>query len=253
MGVTVTDKGDQLEPIDTLRIERRFRGPPNSGNGGYSCGRLVSYVPGPATVRLMQPPPLDVDLDVVRIGQEYQLRNGDDVIARAWGAGHRVDIPPAPDLQSARQRRNSYAGLKRHVFPGCFVCGVDRREGDGLRIHAGPDKATGDPRHHVACTWTPDSDLCGEDGTLPAHFVWAALDCPSGWAFLSFGDEIAVLGELSAEVLEPVHCGREYIVAGWEISHEGRKHLTASALYDANGRAVASAQATWITIPPPEQ
>jgi hypothetical protein len=147
------------------------------------------------------------------------------------------------------------------VFPGCFVCGVDRAEGDGLLNHAGPDSAPnqigrlerGQDAHHVSCTWSPHDSLCGNDGIVPQHFIWAALDCPSGWAFLAFGEEIALLGELSAEVVSPVRCGIDYTIAGWEIGRQGRKRQTGSALYDSDGEWVARAEATWIVIDPPGQ
>ena len=45
---------------ETFTIARRFRGPSQSGNGGYVCGRLARHVAGPALVRLRAPPPLDV-------------------------------------------------------------------------------------------------------------------------------------------------------------------------------------------------
>ena len=239
---------NKIDLLDTLVISRRFCGPPNSGNGGYSCGRLAHYVDGPATVRLMQPPPLETPLEVVRVGEEVQLRSGEELVARAWPGGPQVDVPPAPGLAEARRRRGYYGGLDRHVFPGCFVCGVDRAEGDGLRVHAGPESPSGEGPHEVACNWTPDGSLCDAAGIVADHFVWAALDCPSGWAFLTFADEIALLGEYSAEVLTPLHCGREYIVTGWEISSEGRKRRTGSAIYAQDGQPVARAQATWIRI-----
>jgi hypothetical protein len=35
---------------------------------------------------------------------------------------------------------------------------------------------------------------------------------------------------------------------GWLLSHEGRKHHTASALLDGDGEVVAGALATWIEL-----
>jgi hypothetical protein len=46
-------------------IDKRFCGPPNSGNGGYVCGRLARHIPGAAEVTLRAPPPLDTPLDAV--------------------------------------------------------------------------------------------------------------------------------------------------------------------------------------------
>lgn len=40
-------------------IERRFRGPPESGHGGYTCGLLAREIPGAAEVSLRVPSPLE--------------------------------------------------------------------------------------------------------------------------------------------------------------------------------------------------
>ncbi len=40
-------------------IERRFRGPADSGHGGYTCGLLAREIPGAAEVSLRVPPPLE--------------------------------------------------------------------------------------------------------------------------------------------------------------------------------------------------
>ena len=49
----------------SLVIDRRFRGPPNSANGGYVCGCLARHVAGDAEVTLRAPPPLERPLDVL--------------------------------------------------------------------------------------------------------------------------------------------------------------------------------------------
>ncbi len=51
--------------MTSIIIDKRYCGPPNSGNGGYVCGRLARYIPGGAEVTLRAPPPLDKQLDVV--------------------------------------------------------------------------------------------------------------------------------------------------------------------------------------------
>jgi hypothetical protein len=50
--------------VETLTIDRRFRGPAQSGNGGYVCGRIARHVAGTAQVRLAIPPPLDTPLEM---------------------------------------------------------------------------------------------------------------------------------------------------------------------------------------------
>jgi len=44
---------------ERVTIDRRFRGPSDSGNGGYVCGVVAALVGGPAEVTLRSPPPLD--------------------------------------------------------------------------------------------------------------------------------------------------------------------------------------------------
>ncbi len=49
----------------------------------------------------------------------------------------------------------------------------------------------------TACTWHPAKDLTGSDGLVDPVFLWAALDCPSGWA-IDLEGRPSVLGQMSA-------------------------------------------------------
>ena len=238
-----------MNPIDNIIINKQFCGPPGSGNGGYVCGRLAHYIEGPAVVRLMVPPPLDKPLKVVAADDGVQLMDGDTMVGRARAGSPDIRIPASPGIESAKHCREHYAGFKHHAFPGCFVCGTDRDDGDGLLVFAGP---VNPDELFVACNWTPHESFCNDKGNLPEHLVWASLDCPSGWAFLSTGEDVALLGEYSVEVRADLHCGREYVLAGWEYERSGRKRLTGSAIYDTSGEPLAWARATWITINQPE-
>lgn len=77
-----------------------------------------------------------------------------------------------------------------HPFPGCFVCGPENPE--GLQLKPGP---VGDGR--TACTWHPAADLVGSDGLVDPVYLWAALDCPGGWA-IDLEGRPSVLGQMSA-------------------------------------------------------
>jgi len=55
--------------MQTMTIPRRFRGPPNSGNGGYVCGMLARQIAGAAEITLRAPPPLETELGVVEVGK----------------------------------------------------------------------------------------------------------------------------------------------------------------------------------------
>ena len=89
-------------------------------------------------------------------------------------------VPPA----EARAAMATYPGLRTHPFPGCFVCGPDRAEGDGLRIFPGPVTPASDGAVRVGAVWTPHPSTSEDFHTyvddvprasLPV--TWAALDC----------------------------------------------------------------------------
>ena len=85
---------------------------------------------------------------------------------------------------------------------------------------------------------------------MPEPIVWAAIDCPTGWAHVD--DRLsAVLGRMAAHILEPVRAGEEYVAVARLTGVEGNRRHAESALLAPGGRAVAIARATWIVVPSP--
>lgn len=232
--------------LATLRIERRFRGPPRSGNGGYVCGRLAEFIDGDCRVRLLRPPPLEQELSVVADASGASLMDGEQVVAQAQAQALELELPEPLGLEEARALSPRFRGFEAHAFHSCFVCGPEREAGDGLRIFPG---AT-DDGSRVASPWRPDPGLAGADGLVRPRYVWAALDCPSGWAYLHPGGRIAVLGQFAVHIEEPVPVKEDLVVVGWPIADEGRKHQTGSALFSADGKPLAWAAATWFDVDP---
>lgn len=230
----------------SIIISKRFCGPPDSGNGGYVCGVLASFVDGPAEVTLRVPPPLECALAVERLdGGGAALRDGDDIVAEASPATFDVDVQAPVDVTTAQAAaRHSLALDDKSPFRTCFVCGSHRDESDGLRIFPGRV----DGRDIVAAPWTPDASLADGRGCVRPEFVWAALDCPSGFG-TGFGPEtLAVLGKLAAKAVAPVGMGRRYVVTGWPLGSDGRKLYGGSALFAEDGALCAYARATWVTV-----
>src|SRR4051794_34192728 len=225
-----------------VTIPARFNGPPGSANGGYTCGLVAAAIGPGANVRLLHPPPLDVPLELDGDGV-LRLRAGETIIAEGREARPAVDAPSAPDAAAAARAAEAYPGRdpRRHPFPRCFVCGPLRR--DGLHLSPGP---TGDDGV-LACPWRPAAELA-TDGAVDPRFVWAALDCPSGFACIPPGT-LTVLASMTAAVEAPVEPEHDYIVVGWPISSEGRKHRAGSAIFDAHGARLALAEALWIMPP----
>jgi len=211
-------------------IDRRFRGPDGSGNGGYSSGLFARGFDGDELeVTLRLPPPLEASLDIDADGS---VRHGDAVVAEIRPGNVRI-APPAhvswaeavaaqsPDFESP--------------FPECFVCGHARGD-DGLHIHAGPVQR----RDVYAAPWTVRCDAVGPE------FVWAALDCPGAYATGAMGRGTVVLGRFTARVNRVPNAGENCVVVGWRLGNEGRKHGAGTALFAASGELLGLARALWI-------
>lgn len=230
-------------------VDRRFHGPPDSGNGGYVAGLLAGALGGaPCRVMLKLPPPLERPLRIAFDGAGASLFCDDALVAIATTQDVRLDVPPAPSLDAARTAERHYAGFCGHIYPGCFVCGPERAAGDGLRIFAGP---LDDDPARVATVWEPDESLSDDDGQgaalVASPFIWAALDCPGYFAVEKAAGR-ALLGTLEAALVRPVPVGAPLIVTGWPIATEGRKHRVGTALHDADGGLLACAIGTWISL-----
>jgi hypothetical protein len=233
---------------NTIVIGKRFQGPPESGNGGYVCGRLAQSIDaGAAVARLRVAPPLDTKLEVRDYEGGVALFNAELVVAEARPASVSIEVPEPPSYEEAEAASRSFQGFSAHPFPSCFVCGPDRDAGDGLRIFPGPI----DGRDLVACPWVPDSSLGSAMGVVSPEFLWAALDCPGGFAFSHPADGTILLGELQVELFGEVSVGERCVLVGWELSHQGRKHHTATALFGESGICDGLGLGTWFEVPQP--
>jgi hypothetical protein len=244
----------QLARMPALTIPPRFCGPPGSGNGGYVCGRVAAYLDGPVTVTLRQPPPLDIPMAVERDGDtSVRVHHGRTLIAEA-ASGPGNPAPEIPGPVSLAEARTA-AGRARYytdpVFPACFVCGMDREPGDGLRIF--PGLLAG--RQLWAAPWTPDPSVADSGGRVRPEVVWAALDCPSGIAAGEAAglarDTAILLGQMTASLAVLPMAGHQYRVIAWPAGRDGRRLLGGSALLGRGGRVLAAARAVWLTVPRP--
>jgi len=238
---------------ESITIERRFHGPPCSGNGGYSCGLVGSFFDGPAAVQLRVPPPLDTPMEVRRTEAGVELFHDDRMVASGRQAAVGIRIPEPPDFAAAEAASRRYRGFESHFYPGCFVCGPEREHGDGLRIFAGPVQQNGEladrPEGMVAATWVPDDSLVDSSGKVSPEYLWAVLDCPGAYAFPEPPTGAILLGELAVSIKGSVKAGEKCVLIGWEISHEGRKHYTGTALFGESGTCRAVGHATWFEVP----
>ena len=239
---------------DSLVIPSRFCGPLGSGNGGYVCGRIAAYLNGPATVTLRRPPPLEVPMPVERDGEgSVRIRHGHTLIAEAASSpgGPAAGIPGPVSLAEAHAVAGRAHYYTDPAFPDCFVCGMNRGPGDGLRIF--PGRVPG--RALWAAPWTPDTSVTNADGRVRPEVVWAALDCPSGIAAAEATalsqDTAILLGRMTASLATPPAPGDRCVVIAWPGARDGRKLRAGSAVLGPGGEVLAAASAVWLTVPRP--
>jgi hypothetical protein len=244
-----------VSTVGTVTVDRRFRGPTESGNGGYVCGRVAAFLGDPAEVTLRVPPPLGRAMTVEAAADgSVRLLDGETLVADGRSAALAVDVPavvsPA-DAKDASSRNPVRESPELHIFPECFTCGPLREPGDGLRIIPGP---VGDGAELAADTWTPHESLATADGMIPPEIVWAALDCTSyfGGTARRWAEDGKpagyVLGRLAASVLRRPAAGELLVAMGWPLGEEGRKLFSSSAIVDPGGEVLGTARATWIRI-----
>ena len=230
---------------DTITVQKRFCGPPESGNGGYVCGLLAKRFTGPVEVTLRAPPPLDHSMKIEGdIRHELRVVDDGQLVAQARSADLELDIPELPEWEQVIEAGAGYPGFKHHLYPECFVCGPHREPGDGLRIFAGPVKGS----EVFAAVWVPGVILANKEAKINSEFVWAALDCP-GYFAVTQDAEPMLLGRLTLECEGDLYPGEEYIVLAWPLGQEGRKHFAGTAVFDRDGRRLARARAVWVSLP----
>src|SRR5439155_757712 len=145
-----------------ITIDKRYCGPPNSGNGGYVCGRLAGQISGGAEVTLLTPPPLDKQLDVVATeGGLWELRDGATVVATGQPAS----------LEFSQLEWGSFE--RTPILLGRMSARIEMRPRPGERCVITAWGTRRDGRKRVA-----EAAAYGETGTLlaVARTTWIAVD-----------------------------------------------------------------------------
>lgn len=240
--------------MQTMTIARRFRGPPNSGNGGYVCGMLARHIPGAAEVALRAPPPLETELNVVEVeADRWELRQGAATIA--IGRSTTLDVnrlERAKYEEAVEAEKRTPIKPHQHLLPMCFVCGPERTPSDGLRLFAGP--LARQDAVVFAVPWIPDPSLAAADGLVAPEFVWSALDCPTGYVCQfdretrSFTAMPILLGTLSARIEGRPRPGERCVVTSWQTGSQGRRLIAEAAIFGEEENLLAVGRAIWITV-----
>jgi hypothetical protein len=240
---------------DSLTIPARFRGPPNSGNGGYVAGAVAAWFSGDGAVEvtLRAPIPLDTPMTVEKVDDTHvRVVLGDTLIVEGARTALTMDAPAPPSFQAALAARGDSPSFYRNAnplipdgtgfHPICVCCGADVPPDQGLHVYATPVPGF----DGVAAAWRPHPAFAGEDGMLPTPIVWTALDCPGQFAYMVSGVRTGLLGRMTGRLLAPVPAEIDLVVIGWRLNVEGRKHFAGTALFDRTGTLYGYARQTWI-------
>jgi predicted amidohydrolase len=216
---------------ENITFDRRYRGPLDSANGGYACGRLAAYLAGRAQVTLRLPPPLARPLAVEHRDGGVVLLDGDAVVAEAVPADVDVEPPARPSWEEAEEASARHIRMPDVVFHECFSCGV---RPDGLNIHVGAVDETG----LQAAPWTATE--------VSPEVVWAGIDCAGAFAVGGPGRGEVLLGRMAAELRRLPAVGERCVVVSWPLGEDGRKLHAGTALLTADGELIARSRQTWI-------
>ena len=255
-----------------LIIDEQFRGPPESGHGGYvsgaiaECMRDLQSIPAEDSrnnpdsaieVTLRSPIPLNTPMSTVEPDNavsdiDLRVFHDEVLIAEARRTSLSLAIPQPPDVSevmAAREQSPSFIpginplienGLGFH--PICFCCGADVPPSEGLHVYAAPVPGF----DGVAATWRPDKTFASGDGEIPEAIVWAALDCPGQVAYFATGLRTGLLGRMTGRQLKPVVANQDTIIIGWCLEVERSKHFAGTALFDQSGELCAYSKQVWI-------
>ncbi len=247
---------------NTILVSAKFRGPPDSGNGGYVSGVFAAELTDGAhnlpnhravEVTLRAPIPLDQSMTTHREGESLTVRHGDTLIAEAVIKTLQMNVPtPATWDEAMSVREQSYSfplGINslfatpmRGIHPICFCCGAELSPTDGLHVYSAPVQGN----QQVAAAWMANQCFADESGVVRPEFIWTALDCPGQMAWMAAGTRTGMLGRITARIEKPIRAGEKCVVIGWKMGNEGKKYFAGTALFNAAGALCAYAKAVWI-------
>ncbi|TGK33377.1 hypothetical protein EHQ12_11135 [Leptospira gomenensis] len=237
---------------ETITIPSKFCGPPLSGNGGFSAGSAAKKLNSLSSiVKIKAPIPLDTELRVNFDPNTYSslvdISSGSVAVEAEPAPDFRLDLPRPVSMDAILEASGSYLGFVEHPFPSCFVCGPERNEKDGMRIFSGKIPDQPGFKHLHAAIWRPWKELSDDSGSIRKEVIWAALDCPGGFAVSVEDPQMIVLAKLSGRILAPIQAEESYRILSWEIARNRRVRTAGTAIFrEKEDFCVAYSEGGWM-------
>ena len=217
----------------TVTIDRRYRGPRTSANGGYTAGLLGSRLGDAAEVTLRLPPPLERPSTVPRDGERLLLEDGDALVAEAVAGDPGVSAPTPPSPAEAEAAAAGIGAWGRRSSPSASSAARARTAAASASTRARPRPRRA-RRDDLGCARRRARGRLGGD-RLPRR-----LRCSR-----SRGG-VAVLARMTARIDRLPAEGERCVVVGWPLGEDGRKLHAGTALYGARGDVLAVSRQLWI-------
>ena len=141
-----------------------------------------------------------------------------------------AQAPPAPTVEEAEIATLSYVGFRPQV-PDLLRLRDGTRRWPGIYPVGSGTAGSSPPRGRRS----PTIRCLRGSPRLPERVGDRSVDHRA---------QIVVLASLTVELRERPRAGERHVVAAWPVGSDGRKHHSASALYDAMGRVLAVADAS---------
>lgn len=244
---------------NTVIVPERFKGPPQSGNGGYVSGAFAAFLPSitgySPEITLRSPIPLDTPMRVESLTGDalgaVDVLHEQTLIAECRmveSPFESLTVPPCPEpsqIEAALPQSlaftpniNPLLPNQKGFHPICFCCGAEHAT--GLQVFPAPLESG-----RVGALWNTQTDW-GVNGEIPDPFLWTAMDCPAQFAYMNQSIKTGLMGRMTAEILSRPAAGETLIVSAWTIAVEGKKHFAGSAIFDLNQTLLARAITVWI-------
>ena len=148
--------------------------------------------------------------------------------------------PGRPGRPARRDREGAFE-FEPHR---CFACGELNEQGLQLAIHTDPNgswtETTLEPRFQ------------GWEAVAHGGIVCTLLDEVMAWAVIGRGTW-GVTARLNVTFRRPIPVGRAIRAEGWVVDENRRAHRAEGRILDAaNGEVLASADSTFVAVPPGE-
>src|SRR5437879_5108634 len=104
---------------DVVRVPKRFCGPPQSGNGGYTCDILAKTFSDAAAVEctIRKPIPTERDLRIEVEQNSARLIDEDTVVIEAVRCDFKLNLPEPISWDQAGEAVSKSPAFENHPFP----------------------------------------------------------------------------------------------------------------------------------------